>query len=72
MRKNKSKGAYLRPEDVGHWQGEDFVFNEPMMIGGRPMARLVTKGMRLEPGITRDDVIHALINPQAMNRLEQE
>lgn len=62
---------YLDPAQVGHWEGDDFVFDRPQIIGGKPMHRLVTTGMVLEPGITRDDVIHALINPSMFEELSK-
>lgn len=73
MSRNKSKRPpYVKPEDVGFWEDDEFVFFKPFDMGGQTVKRLITQGMKLEPGITRDDVIHALINPKHMERLENE
>ncbi len=70
--RKRGRAAYTRPEDVGYWDGDDFVFFQPRMVGDRVMTRLKTGGMQMGPGITREDVIHALINPVAMQRMERE
>lgn len=52
------------PKDWGHWEGDVFVFNEPVEFGpGQVVTRLDTSQMVVEDGVTRDDVIHALLNP---------
>ncbi len=62
--------TYTKPEDVGYWEDEEFVFFQPYNLGGKTVTRLQTQGMKLGPGITRDDVIHALINPMLIERME--
>ncbi len=58
------QGEYRDPADYGSWEGDVFVFNEPVDIGGgHQMQRLDTSQMVVEEGITREDVIHALLNP---------
>ena len=60
--------TYVDPATVGRWEGDVFVFNDPPFIviakDGHPASftRIDTKGMVLAEGVTRDDVIHALIN----------
>ena len=55
-------------EEYGRWEGTKFIFHEPLEYvdqdgkAGR-LATLETAGMQLAPGLTRDEVIEALIQP---------
>ena len=56
----------INVEDAGHWEGDTLHFNEPLVSIGDGV--MVAKGITIPPdaledGITRDDVISALLNP---------
>lgn len=58
---------FIDPDTLGNWVGEIFVFEEPFMLrdangGEYPVQQINTTGMVLQDGITRDDVVHAMIN----------
>lgn len=53
----------IDPDDVGRWEGDTFIFNEPFDLGEGRVAKRISIGPNaLGPGITRDDAIHAFIN----------
>lgn len=60
-----------RPEDHGHWDGMTFVFEPPARVptddGEITMREFDTSTMTLPNGVTRDDVIRALLNPTRPN-----
>lgn len=61
--------AYVKPEDAGHWDGDRFIFDHPLIMRdqyGRDqtMRVLDCSRMQLDEGITREDVLHALLNPE--------
>ena len=65
---------FVDPEKAGHWDGDTFVFNETVEVpvdgGGTVlMSRLDTSTMELAEGITRDDVILAILNPQPSHEI---
>lgn len=62
---NEPQASYRRPEDHGHWEGTEFVFDEPVQMGESTITRLQTSAMVLADGVTRDDVVHALLNQVA-------
>lgn len=53
-----------KPEDVGRWEGDEFVFFEPFTNPtGQTFKRIDFAGFTTpDPSITRDDAVHALIN----------
>lgn len=59
----------IKPEDVGQWDGDRFIFNEPVVVGTVDGAELTMRIVEFGPdslrpeGVTREDVIHALLNP---------
>lgn len=62
----------VKVEDAGYWDGDRFVFTPPVMMVGedgdgnmvtKPLRVLDLSGSKLEPGISRDDVISAFLNP---------
>jgi hypothetical protein len=62
--------AFIDPDTIGHWEGSKFVFDEPITLiteDGTPrtMREIDTEGMTLAGGITKDDVIHALVNSRS-------
>lgn len=52
--------------DVGSWDGDVFRFHEPVLLGGRTLMVLDFSGLETGPGITREDIIHALTHPIAI------
>lgn len=61
-----------RPEDHGHFDGDVFVLNEPVEMPctcddtcqtRHTLRRIDVSHMVLPDDITRDDVIHAILNP---------
>lgn len=60
-------GPLTSLEEAGYWEGERFIFNEPIEVATEngkviTMTELDTTGMTLQDGIERDDVVHAIIN----------
>lgn len=65
------------PEDAGHWEGQTFVFDEPLKImvddGDEiTLRRIDTSSMELEDGISVEDVISALLNPVKVATLDED
>lgn len=59
---------YVHAADAGRWDGDRFVFDPPLVRlddDGQPctIQELDCARMSLPDGITRDDVVHALLNP---------
>lgn len=56
------------PEDYGHWDGDVFVCHEPVEIfmsdsrTPKQVRKLDLTGIRLPRNVTRDDVVHAMLN----------
>lgn len=59
-----SEGDYVRPEDVGHWEGDTFVLDQPVTLpNGRTVRRVtVPSDASISQDMTRDDVIHVILN----------
>jgi len=57
----------IDPNDLGHWEGDVFVFVPPLVLGGRTIAALDTSEMHIEGDIGRDDVVHAIVNAVAVS-----
>lgn len=57
------------PEDYGHWDGDVFVFDSevPIIMSDTKRPRIVKRldfsEVKLPPDVTRDDVVHAMLNP---------
>lgn len=64
-----TEGSMKTPEDNGYWVGDTFVFDPPTQIQDeatgdvRTIREIDFTGMVLEDGITREDVVHAMLNP---------
>lgn len=58
---------YRRPEDFGYWDGEIFVFIPPIEVmgldGPLKIKELDLSRALVAPGIEKDDVISAMLNP---------
>jgi hypothetical protein len=63
----------VKPADAGHWEGDVFHFVPPVMLLGKDAAgNRVTQEMEqldlstaeLEPGVHRNDVVSAFLNPR--------
>ncbi len=56
----------VNPEDAGRWEGDTFHFHEPLVTvrndGVSVMKSITIPPEALGDGITRDDVVHALLN----------
>lgn len=52
----------IDPAKAGYWDGDRYVLHEPIILGGRTFKGLDCSGMAMEGGITRDDVVHAVLN----------
>ena len=55
------------PEDHGHWEGDRFVFTPPLKfvdeLGRDQVMRTIDCScLQLGEGVTRDDVVHAMLN----------
>lgn len=56
------------PEDCGHWEGDVFVFHEPVEIfmsdtkRKKTVAKLDFTGYRLPKNVNREDVVYVMIN----------
>lgn len=56
-----------RPEDHGRWEGDTFHFEPPVELpdgrgGTKTVRSVMMDGAMLEDGISKDDVIHAMLN----------
>lgn len=68
---------FIKPEEVGRWDGDTFVFDDPPYIvvtaNGDPVTyERIRVDMAPKGEVTRDDVIHALINPVYAEPLEEQ
>lgn len=59
---------FLHPDDAGHWEGDVYVFTPPIVQVDETGRKLVMQRADfslavLPEGVTRDDVVHALLNP---------
>lgn len=70
--------AFRPIEGAGHWDGDEFVFHEPVEMyvdrdeQPKRMRRLNFAGMTLTDGITREDVVHAMLNALHVEPLPPE
>lgn len=60
--------GFIDPNTLGEWVGTTFIFHEPITVrdeNGQPhdMRVVDTSAMVLPPDITKEDVLHALVNP---------
>lgn len=54
---------YINPDDVGHWDGDTFVFDPPLTIGGHTMERLDFSNFQPEdPSISKQEALEAVVN----------
>ncbi len=57
----------IDPNDCGHWDGDRFVFDPPLTLfdadgGVHVMQQLDFTHMVLQGGLSRDDILHAMVN----------
>jgi hypothetical protein len=54
--------AYIDPDLVGYWEGERYVLHKPITIGGHEFKGLDCSHINAQPGVTKEDAVHAVLN----------
>lgn len=62
----------MNPDELGTWDGDVFRFHEPIDTGDRIIEAITFTDYEEADGITREDVISALINPIKMVWIDPE
>jgi hypothetical protein len=69
VEEEKGKGTERNIYELGHFEGDVWVFNEPFMMPHGTVAEKIDLSQLEIPedsGITRSDLIHALTDPRAI------
>jgi hypothetical protein len=62
----------ISPNEAGHWDGDVFTFDPPIVRGDRVLRHVDCSLMELPDDITRDDVISALLNPVYITEIQED